>query len=68
MVPHDRYDKDYYSQSSADDPTGPTTGDEYIVRGGSWGNWSHNARSAKRNMAPPSTCNVNLGFRVARSQ
>ena len=32
----DRYGKDYYAASPTDDPTGPDSGKERVLRGGSW--------------------------------
>ena len=35
---HDYFEEDYYKQSPAKDPTGPTTGVFHVFRGGSWYN------------------------------
>lgn len=36
----DYYSPNYYAESPTDNPTGPETGSEYVVRGGGWsGNW-----------------------------
>lgn len=36
----DWYDENYYVASPSDNPTGPSTGDEHIIRGGDWiNNW-----------------------------
>jgi len=32
----DWYSPDYYAQSPTDNPTGPPSGERYVVRGGSW--------------------------------
>ncbi len=33
---NDRYDKEYYQNGPSQDPAGPTSGDERVLRGGSW--------------------------------
>ena len=45
---HDRYDGAPYVQSPVTDPTGPTTGERNVHRGGGWDNWSGFCRSADR--------------------
>ena len=45
---HDYFEEDYYKQSPAKDPTGPTTGVFHVFRGGSWYNDSRITRSARR--------------------
>ena len=45
---HDYYGEDYYKQSPAKDPTGPTSGSFRVLRGGSWDRNSRSARSAGR--------------------
>jgi formylglycine-generating enzyme required for sulfatase activity len=63
----DRYGDDYYGQSPEDDPTGPDTGNDRILRGGSWGLDPGNSRSARR-LGGARGNRLNLtGFRVART-
>jgi formylglycine-generating enzyme required for sulfatase activity len=45
---HDYYGEDYYKQSPAKDPTGPTSGGWRVMRGGSWTDRAGNTRSAYR--------------------
>ena len=59
--------REYYSESPADDPTGPDSGNARVLRGGSWYYWAVFARSANRYKAPPLARCGFIGFRVARS-
>lgn len=61
----DWYSATYYSVSPADSPTGPATGVEKAVRGGSWSldkNW---ARGSARSHFGPLTQAAGVGFRCA---
>ena len=62
----DRYDKNYYSKSPSIDPTGPSSGKYYVVRGGAWGSYYQQCRSAVRCSPTPSyrVPSSGLGFRV----
>ena len=64
----DWYGAEYYAKSSADDPTGPDTGDVRVLRGGSWYDWPIIARSANRDRSTPVYRYYITGFRVARTQ
>ena len=58
---------DYYGDYSAQaqtNPTGPTTGSERVVRGGSWGQAWRMDRVTWRLGYNPSSANVNVGLRV----
>jgi formylglycine-generating enzyme required for sulfatase activity len=48
------------------DPTGPATGENRVVRGGSWGSNGNQLRSAYRGGLIPSSFTNILGFRVVR--
>ncbi|WP_052574144.1 SUMF1/EgtB/PvdO family nonheme iron enzyme [Haloferula sp. BvORR071] len=61
----DIYSPEYYRQSPALDPTGPTTGDERVLRGGCWEAAATKSRSANRNGFSPKSRGYLLGFRVA---
>jgi len=56
-----------YSSASVTDPTGPATGENRVVRGGSWDYSSGSVRSAYRNMSPPSYRGGFIGFRLVRT-
>jgi formylglycine-generating enzyme required for sulfatase activity len=64
----DWYGADYYGTSPADDPTGPDTGKDRVIRGGTWGFRPLGARSAERDKTEPDGRNCAAGFRVVRSQ
>jgi formylglycine-generating enzyme required for sulfatase activity len=60
----DRYDHSYYSNSPADNPTGPATGWARMIRGGSWGSSASIPRSAFRGFTGPIDRYGDLGVRV----
>ena len=62
---------DWYALYKADpleNPKGPPTGDERIIRGGAWSYDTEYCRPTYRHKLEPWKQLVNLGFRVARSQ
>jgi formylglycine-generating enzyme required for sulfatase activity len=61
----DWYDGDYFRQSPASDPTGPTAVSSRVLRGGSWGDPAPYCRSAYRHCLPPWFCVYSYGVRVA---
>ncbi len=62
----DVYDKAYYKDAPTDDPTGPGTVGERVVRGGSYQSLQAFWRSAARNSAKATLTDKLIGFRVAR--
>ena len=62
----DWYDEHYYSKSPARNPTGPSSGEYRVLRGGSWLNEPVNVRSADRYRLTPSLRLVYIGFRCAQ--
>lgn len=60
----DRYRKDYYAQSPVIDPQGPSTGNDRVLRGGSWDDQPEHCRSADRYRSNPISQNGYFGFRV----
>lgn len=62
----DWYDGTYYSNSPANNPTGPETAKYRVYRGGSYIGKATNLRSAVRFSALPSTRTHDLGFRLVR--
>ena len=57
-----------YPGNTLIDPMGPITGENRVLRGGSWLNHGREARSAQRLANRPSDRIFNMGFRVARAQ
>ncbi len=64
----DWYDESYYANSPARNPTGPASGQEHVMRGGSWGVAQGDVRAAHRSGGPPQMAMEILGFRCARSE
>jgi formylglycine-generating enzyme required for sulfatase activity len=66
----DWYGAEYYAKSPVDDPTGPDSGHDRVLRGGSWDSGPDNARSAKRfgYINVIRTSDLGASFRVARTQ
>lgn len=66
--------QDYYAASPASitgrdaDPTGPLTGTERVIRGGTFESVAADCRAAARASAPPDTRRRGLGFRVVRER
>jgi formylglycine-generating enzyme required for sulfatase activity len=59
-------DADYYKTSPAADPTGPSTGEIKVEKGGWWGSNEFVARSAYRHFEdPPAYGDKHIGFRIA---
>ena len=62
----DVYAPDYYANSPAENPTGPESGSEYVVRGGGFsGNWSY-LRNSARSFDLGFYSGSDLGFRCAQ--
>jgi acetoin utilization deacetylase AcuC-like enzyme/formylglycine-generating enzyme required for sulfatase activity len=68
---NDIYATDYYSSSSERNPRGPTEGEKYILRGGSWNSNADSCRSAHRVGEDPGFQDAcfsrdDIGFRCVR--
>ncbi len=63
----DWYGKSYYGNSPSRNPTGPSSGSDRGVRGGSWDYTASGLRGAFRGSHVPSHRYYNVGFRCARS-
>ncbi|HOG12259.1 MAG TPA: formylglycine-generating enzyme family protein [Smithellaceae bacterium] len=61
----DWYGSDYYSSSGRDNPGGPSSGSDRVVRGGGWSSFAAYSRAALRNRRVPDNRYINLGFRLA---
>ncbi len=68
----DWYDERAYAPAAAGedavavDPAGPATGEERVVRGGSWADDASFLRTSRRYFDKPATHKVFIGFRCAR--
>ncbi len=60
----DYYSDKYYKTSPARMPTGPPSGKERVVRGGSWNNGKDELRVARRAKREPYKTDDTIGFRV----
>jgi len=60
---NDWYDKNYYQNSPSQDPTGPATGDNRVLRGAANSSPAKSARVTYRNYNKPDFSNEDLGFR-----
>ncbi|MBD3334715.1 MAG: SUMF1/EgtB/PvdO family nonheme iron enzyme [Candidatus Eisenbacteria bacterium] len=55
-----------YSQRPQTDPQGPPEGSERVIRGGSWGSYAPQCRSAFRGHTTPLRTNSAIGLRLVR--
>ncbi len=56
----------YYSSSPGTDPHGPASGNQRVLRGGSWYFSADLARCANRNVVAPTNAGSDIGFRCVR--
>jgi len=56
-----------YPSGSVSDPSGPSSGEDRVLRGGSWVNYARSCRSAYRIGDTPGFRNFDLGFRLVLS-
>ncbi len=57
-----------YSRSSQTNPTGPRSGSNRVIRGGSWGNFARRCRSAYRYSSAPGRRDDSVGLRLVLSE
>jgi len=62
----DWWDANYYAQSPRENPQGPASGRDRVLRGGSWSSSADDVRAAKRLIGSLSASGY-VGFRCARS-
>jgi formylglycine-generating enzyme required for sulfatase activity len=61
---NDWYDQNYYQSSPSQDPQGPASGGERVLRGGSWSHLPRLVRVSDRIYIPfPGNRSLNIGFR-----
>ena len=63
---NDWWDQSYYQNSPSEDPSGPTSGQQRVLRGGSWVGGPRDIRASLRNRRNPGNRDFDLGFRCAR--
>lgn len=59
----DWYAVDYYERSPEENPAGPPSGEERVLRGGSWESSDGALRISNRHSSPPGISASNVGFR-----
>jgi formylglycine-generating enzyme required for sulfatase activity len=64
---NDWYSDTYYQNSPSSNPLGPDTGQDRVLRGGSWGDPDSYLHSADRYRSGPTKYFSSFGFRCARS-
>jgi sulfatase modifying factor 1 len=62
----DWYAPDYYAKSPEQDPQGPATGTQRVLRGGFWGSLDNMARTTRRIGLAPQTHSPGYGFRLVQ--
>lgn len=62
----DRFDKNYYSNSPRNNPTGPSSDSKRVRRGGCWNNSLRHTRAANRGNDTPEKRLNGVGFRLVR--
>jgi formylglycine-generating enzyme required for sulfatase activity len=62
----DWYDESYYLNALPTNPSGPASGDDRVLRGGSWDDGINSARSTFRNYDTPSYAEHFIGFRCVQ--
>ncbi len=63
----DLYDENYYRNSPKNNPAGPESGTNHVLRGGSWFNGAGYTRAEKRLSIIPDYRDSNDGFRLVRT-
>lgn len=61
----DWYSSSYYSSSTINNPTGPTSGSDRVYRGGGWSYDAERCRVSSRNGFRPTITTTHFGFRLA---
>lgn len=64
----DWYDEAYYKSSPARNPAGPATGEQRVIRGGSYQDGPSEVRAAQRWYPVTGGSSYEIGFRCARSE
>lgn len=62
----DWYDANYYQSAPNRNPKGPDSGEDRVIRGGSWVYYWNNLRTSVRDSWVPTNPNMSIGFRCAQ--
>ena len=62
----DWYSSEYYISAPSNNPTGPSSGQLRVLRGGGWNSSMQNVRVTNRDISGPEYYNYILGFRCAK--
>ncbi|MDI9530602.1 MAG: SUMF1/EgtB/PvdO family nonheme iron enzyme, partial [Chloroflexota bacterium] len=65
---NDWYGSNYYSTSPTRNPSGPSSGEYRVLRGGSWGDSVRDIRAADRDNNGPTNSSSYSGFRCVLPQ
>ncbi len=63
----DWYGKHYYEESPKRNPKGPESGEERVIRGGSWYSSTRHLQTVTRYWSEPNIRNSNIGFRCVKT-
>lgn len=63
----DWFDPEFYRKSPKEDPEGPESGSQRVVRGGAWNTQRQDLRLTLRGFFPPEGTSYSIGFRLART-
>jgi len=63
----DWYSEDYYSNSPKNNPQGPSSGSDRVIRGGSWDTFATHVRTTNRSFNIPSDVEIDVGLRLVRT-
>lgn len=61
----DKYDRDYFSNSTCQDPVGPDNGTYRVIKGGSFRSDADSVRTSRRVPGVTHTADKSIGFRIA---
>ena len=61
----DKYYEECKAKGTVENPAGPETGSDRVLRGGNWNSYARYCRSAYRRNVTPGYRNANVGFRLA---
>jgi serine/threonine-protein kinase len=64
----DIYGEKYYQESAKRNPTGPTSGNYYVIRGGAWNTNAESLRAANRDLLKSYESMNIIGFRCVQSE